>query len=54
MPARMGQSLARRYFMSPVIPIIIGIPPHDIMQGMPMAIIAFMAFMRSVIMPMAD
>jgi hypothetical protein len=29
-------------------------PPHDIMQGMPMAIIALIAFMRSAIMPIAD
>jgi hypothetical protein len=34
--------------------IIIGIPPHDIIAGMPIAIIAFIALQRSVIMSMPD
>jgi len=34
------------------MPTIIGIPPHDIMQGMPVAIMAFMALQRSVIISM--
>jgi hypothetical protein len=36
------------------MPTINGIPPHDIMQAMPMAIMAFMALQRSVIMSMAE
>jgi hypothetical protein len=36
------------------VAIIIGIPPHDIMQGMPIAIIAFMALQRSCIIAMPD
>ena len=36
------------------VPTIIGIPPHDIMQAMPIAIMAFMALQRSVIMSIAD
>lgn len=34
--------------------IIIGMPPHDIMAGIPIAIIAFIALQRSVIMSMPD
>jgi len=40
--------------LSSRIPIIIGIPLHDIMHGMPIAIMAFMALQRSVIMPIPE
>ena len=39
---------------SPIVDIIIGMPPQAIMHGIPMAIIAFIALQRSVIMAMPD
>jgi len=48
-----GHRRGRNHFPA-LIPIIIGIPLHDIMQGIPMAIMAFMALHRSAIVPMPE